>query len=245
MFTAASESDMKELWSEVEQIEQSLQFSEKHRKKDAPNFPHLVQFLSHCCQVRYYSFSIKKCGASPCSLCRPVLMSWEALDSLSLLPDPVPGEDGHYCPFDSVFGTPTLEEFRPSLWTSKSKQRSMPFSPSVQQVRNTDIMVQCKECKMWRLVYSKYKLNQTLEDFTFTCGVVLSDLELGDEHLDGDNVFVRGFRCYEPLKNLYYSVGSYELIRIYCCSSEKISPKQDCYPQCAAGDSREGIKKRK
>ena len=46
---------------------------------------------------------------------------------------------------------------------------------------------------MWRLVYSKYKLttaeratlNQALERLTFTCGAVLSDLELGEERLDG------------------------------------------------------------
>ena len=61
VFSAASESDMKELWLELEQIDQSLLFNEKHRKKDLPNFPQLVQFLSHCYQVRHYSFTIKKC----------------------------------------------------------------------------------------------------------------------------------------------------------------------------------------
>ena len=69
---SSSESDMKELWLELEQIDQSLLFNEKHRKKDLPNFPQLVQFLSHCCQVQHYSFTIKKCGVSSCSLCRPV-----------------------------------------------------------------------------------------------------------------------------------------------------------------------------
>ena len=34
----------------------------------------------------------------------------------------------------------------------------MPFSSSVQYVRNADIMVQCEECEKWRLAYSKYKL---------------------------------------------------------------------------------------
>ena len=67
-------------------------------------------------------------------------------------------------------------------------------------MRNTDIMVQCEECKMWRLVYSKYKLteakratlNQALEDFTYMCGAVLPDLELGEECLDGKNLFCKG-----------------------------------------------------
>ena len=87
VFSAVSESDMKELWLELEQIDQSLLFNEKHRKKDLPNFPQLVQFLSHCCQVRHYSFTIKKCGVSSCSLCRPVQIPREAFDTLSFLPD--------------------------------------------------------------------------------------------------------------------------------------------------------------
>ena len=57
-------------------------------------------------------------------------------------------------------------------------------------------MVQCEECEMWRLVYSKYKLttaeratlNQALEEFTFTCGAMLSDLERGEECPDGEHV---------------------------------------------------------
>ena len=42
-------------------------------------------------------------------------MSKEAFDSLSFLPDPVSGEDGHYRKFDSVLETPTSEEFRLSI----------------------------------------------------------------------------------------------------------------------------------
>ena len=69
-------------------------------------------------------------------------------------------------------------------------------------------------------MYSKYKLttakratlNQALEQFTFTYGAVLSDLELGEESLDREHVFVWDLRCYQPLEKLYYSVGSYELI---------------------------------
>ena len=113
----------------------------------------------------------------------------------------------------------------------KSEQRTMPFSPCVQHVKDADTMVQCEECEMWRLVYSKYKLttaeratlNQALEEFTFTCGAVLSDLVLVEERLDREHVFVRSLRCYEPLEKLYYSGGSYEHMCIYCCSSENIS----------------------
>ena len=86
----------------------------------------------------------------------------------------------------------------------------MPFFPSVQHVKNAVIMVQSEECEMWRLVYSNYKLttakramlNKVLKEFTFPCGAVLSDLELGEERLVSDNVFVRehtfvrDFQCY-------------------------------------------------
>lgn len=54
----------------------------------------------------------------------------------------------------------------------------MPFSPSVQHCRNTDVMIQCTECDKWRLVFSKKKLtkrqkeqlNEILEEIDFTCG---------------------------------------------------------------------------
>ena len=131
----------------MEQIDKSLEFDGKHRKKDLKYFPSLVQFLSHCCQVRHYSFTIKKCGVSSCRLCKPVRMAQEKLDALSVLLDRVPGEEGHYRTFHEVYGIPTSEQFRPSL-QCRSKQRCMPFSPSIQHFKkNVDIMVQCEECE--------------------------------------------------------------------------------------------------
>jgi hypothetical protein len=55
----------------------------------------------------------------------------------------------------------------------------MPYTPSVQHAKNTDIMVQCESCDKWRLVFSKKKLTQQqkqrvntlLEDVSFTCGM--------------------------------------------------------------------------
>ena len=59
---------------------------------------------------------------------------------------------------------------------------------SVQHAKNTNlqmyVMVQCEECKMWHLVYNKYKLkkpelaelNVAMNDYTYTCGASLSDL---------------------------------------------------------------------
>ena len=33
-----------------------------------PSHPLLQEFLSHCCQARHYSFCVKKCGSTDCSI---------------------------------------------------------------------------------------------------------------------------------------------------------------------------------
>ena len=38
-------------------------------------------------------------------------------------------------------------------------KKMLPLYASVQHVKNAQLMVQCEECNMWRLVYSKYKLS--------------------------------------------------------------------------------------
>ena len=64
----------------------------------------------------------------------------------------------------------------------------------------------CTAIKYKLTTAERATLNQAL---IFTCGAVLSDLELCEERLDGEHMFVWGLRCYEPLEKLYYSVGSY------------------------------------
>ena len=82
----------------------------------------------------------------------------QVFEEVYFLPDPVPNDDGHYKSFEDVYGTKTSEEHRPSLQKKPVNQKTLPFSASVQNARNTNIMIQCKECEMWRLVYSKVKL---------------------------------------------------------------------------------------
>ena len=68
-------------------------------------------------------------------------MPIELFDQLHYLPDPVPDpdQDGNYKSFSEVFGTTTTEEFRPSLQVKKSKQKSLPFTASVQHVQNANM----------------------------------------------------------------------------------------------------------
>ena len=112
----------------------------------------------------------------------------KTFSKVCFIPDPMPQADGHYKPFEDVYGTETTEEFRPSLSKKSAKSKKLPFSASVQHVRNVNLMLQCEECEMWHLLYSPRKLSPSLrnqlsallEDFTYTCGATLSDLELPD-----------------------------------------------------------------
>ena len=75
----------------------------------------------------------------------------------SSLPLPVLGEDDHYMPFDDVYGQFRVE--MESSPTVKAKTRkSIPFNATQQHVKNVGLLLQCDECLMWRLLFSKRKL---------------------------------------------------------------------------------------
>ena len=109
-------------------------------------------------------------------------MNADLFKSVAFLPDPTPGEENHYQDFSNVYRTQTSEQFRPSFQTKKKK---LPFSPSVQHVKNIDMMLQCTECEMWRLLFTKNKLkpaqktqltNVLGDDVEYTCGATLGEL---------------------------------------------------------------------
>ena len=81
VFSAATQDDMKELWGELEAIYSFLTYGGQYRRKNLSSFPSLVEFLSHCCQSRHYSFMIKKCGQHACTIYKPVRMPLEDLKS--------------------------------------------------------------------------------------------------------------------------------------------------------------------
>ena len=120
----------------------------------------------------------------------------------------------------------------PSSLTGKhtGRTKTLPFVASVQQVRNVLLMVQCKECGMWRLLYSPRKLSSIarqelvtiLDDYTFTCSATLSDLELsGSIHVHVGEVCICDLQCYDPSEKLSYSMN-YNLNCIHCCSEDNI-----------------------
>lgn len=196
----------------------------------------------------HYSFCVKKCGKSDCTICTPPRLPNEVFEKLAFLPNPVLQEDGHYKPFDTVYGTKTSEEHRPSLQKRPTRRKTLSFVASVQHAKNTNLMVQCEECEMWRLVYSKCKLNISelstlqgmLEDFTYTCGASLFDLGLVGRLED---VVIRDLRCHDPLEKLYYSLN-HKPICIYCCTENDLCSPEGCYPQCQDCSTKPKVKKR-
>jgi len=70
-------------------------------------------------------------------------------------------------------------------------------------------MVQCEECNMWRLVFSKHKLTIVqrqrlqviLEGLSYSCGAKPSKLELGSEFKD---VEIRDHVCGDTIEKLYW-----------------------------------------
>ena len=136
VFSAATD-DLKN-WSELDSVDKSLEYGGQYRKKCLESDPDLVNFISHCCKSRHYSFAIKKCGDPSCSICKPVRMSREMFEKLTYLPDPVPGKDGHYLSFAEVYSSPATKEHRPNLQARKGRQKYLPFDASVQR----------EECKL-------------------------------------------------------------------------------------------------
>ena len=192
--------------------------------------------MQHCCRKRHYSFEVRKCGSLECTICKPPRLPKEKFVELKSLPDPTPGSDNHYLSFSQVFGKNTTEEHRPSLNIKKQK-KTLPFSTSVQHVKNVDMMVLCDECDMWRLLYCKTKLKKTqrallvslLDNYSYTCGSSLQDIELPEPFKE---VYVRNISCYEPIEKLYYSAG-YDPICIYCAEEVTVQDANaDFFPQC-------------
>ena len=185
---------------------------------------------------------------SSCSICRPPGLPPATFAKISFIPDPIPQVDGHYKLFEEVYGTVTTKEFRPSLSKRSAKSKKLPFSASAQHIRNEDLMVQCEECDMRCLLYSPRKLSPALrkqlstllEDYTYTCGATLSDLELPDAL---SSVCARDIQCYDPLENLYFSM-KYEPICIHCCGDKSLRNKEGYYPQCELCADKTPIAKR-
>ena len=232
---AATQSDIDSLWQFFLTFETTCPHPEEMKGKSClQKLPSLARFISHCCREHHYFFEIKKCGITSCDICTAIRLPIEVFQQIKAFPDPEPGEDNHYKPFSQVYGTATSEKFRPSI--KQGRKKTLPFHGKLQHVRNVDMMLECGECGMWRLIYAKRKLTVQerkslegiLDGMIFSCGSMLQDLDLPDQL--SDVVFVRQLCCHDPVEILYYT-AKYEPICIYCGQSQPFKSDKE-YPQC-------------
>ena len=234
-FAPSTEDNIDSVWSELLIVDSTLQKDEFLTKRNLPSKQDLMAFLKHCCTRRHYSFQIKKCGSDTCDICKSVELPKEVFHSLHVLTDPVPSEDGHYKTLEELLGTETDGSHRSSLQKTYKQKKTLPFLASVQHVKN--LMLQCDECSMWRLPYSRFKLTRkeradlqvAIDDISFTCGALLHDLQLPGCL---SKVYTRELSCGEPIEKLYYT-AKYIPICIYCADDVESVPK-DKYSQCNA-----------
>lgn len=248
MFESASVNEIDEFWSNILAIDSSLKQG-KYTKQNIGEHTDIVGFISHCCRASHYTFDILKCGEEGCKFCKPIRLPSQVFSQLKRLPYPTPGVDGHYLQFTEVFDIDTNESHCPTSLNKKNssrKKKSLPFYASVQHAKNSRLVVQCDDCNMWRVIYSKHrlkkdqqmKLESVLGTHSYTCGSKLKDLHLDEEFND---VEVKDHECFDMIEVLYYS-AKYEPICIYCGEVEPYI-SDDEYPQCQNCNSKPVVKK--
>ena len=242
---SADDMEIDDFWSVLLFIDSTMQRSDS-TKSILSSRPKLKEFLDHCCQIRHYSFCIKKCGNNSCTICR---MDAATFSSLKFLPDPVLGEDGHYLPFSNVYEKPTTEKDRPSL--KAKKQKSLSYSPSKQHATNVGVVIQCEECSKWRLMFSKRKLSlhqqqelrSRVSDLSYSCGATMEDVDLPD---DLQCVEIRSHCCSDLIERLYYSAYPEDVLCIHCGETQSVaSDIEGAFPYCEECESQPRVYKRK
>ncbi len=121
------------LASVLNSVDSTQEYGEVYHMASLQNLAQLNAFLSHCCHSCHYSISIKKCGEESCILFTDPM---EIFRNIHHLPDPLPGEEGHYASFSDLYGTSSTEQHRSSLWRllyskhklSTSDRRALQFA---------------------------------------------------------------------------------------------------------------------
>ena len=99
IFEAVTADELEEFWSVLLLIDHTITI-DTTTKKVLKSKEDMCAFIKHCCRVRHYSFQFKKCGKALCSICKPVCLDPDTFSSLHYLPDPIPGNDGHFKSFE-------------------------------------------------------------------------------------------------------------------------------------------------
>ena len=83
IFNSASDEEISDLWDCLLKIDRSLSQDVNISQSTLKSFPSLVEFISHCCTFRKYSFTIKNRGKSDCTICTPVNMDPEVFKGMN------------------------------------------------------------------------------------------------------------------------------------------------------------------
>ena len=220
------------LWPILRSFLSRLRINYLCTKESLCNLPQSQKFIDHCCRKRHYSFEIRKCGSRDCNMCKPIRLTLEIFNQLKQLPDPMPGKDQHYLPFQDVFCHLTSEEHRPSRNRRKHFQSQQVYSILW-------IATRCWCAKNVKCVNCLKKLkpeHNRLLSLKFPLLVVLL-FRILIFHLH--SMRYRSLNCFDPIENLYFS-ADYEPICFYCTGQVKqeqsqataSGPAQRYYPQC-------------
>ena len=224
----------------VHNVDASIECRADLGQKDLKGKKRLQEFIESHCNVRHYSFQVKKCGLSPClfGICQEPRLPLDDFGKLNWLPDPTPDPDspGHYQQFDSLYGKDTTGDHRPSNKTKPGDSSTQQADQqgcsnsffTAQRVRKA---VHCSECGKPRCVYAKVNLSHdeesqlqsTVDEFGYTCGSPI----LPPENALYRRVFVRQpGRCQDPVELAFYSSKIGSGICCYCASSDAFRPQQ-------------------
>ena len=192
---AATKQEMDALFEELKAIEPQLPQTDQSQTVIEKR-PGLKKFLSHCCLIRKYTFSVKTCFEPSCTICQPPRLPASIYERIHHLPDPIPDDSGeHYKSFEELYGMKTTERHCPSVASKATKGHGMPFSPTAQTATNVGETICCAECQKPRVSYSPHKiqysrcelLKETLESVSYSCGTSLQELLLGTRPCDDED----------------------------------------------------------
>eukprot|EP00117_Sycon_ciliatum_P016059 scpid36605/ scgid15654/ len=178
----ADDASIDEMWEEMKTIDPAVSRADTTQLA-IKSKQQLQEFYKHCCHVRHYAFTIKKCGEETCEICGPPVLPSDIFSTLAMFPDPVkkPGSES-YLPFAEVWGKAT-DDSRPSARLAKGgtkpdQQREGDVQLKAETARLT---VVCSECAKPRCVFSSSRLKDTqqvairqaLDDTDYVCGAAL------------------------------------------------------------------------
>ncbi|CAJ0895890.1 20155_t:CDS:2, partial [Entrophospora sp. SA101] len=88
----ALESDIETLFASILLIEERITINDT-ASVELKRFQNLKNFMSTHCQIRQYSFQVKKCNRNECRVCLPIELPIEVYNNLHFLPDPEPSRN--------------------------------------------------------------------------------------------------------------------------------------------------------